>query len=390
MLELADIVREVGPAYLERYGARLLPSHRKALQDIATCRTEALGGEVFWCDHCEQYTYSYHSCGNRHCPKCGQDRADRWRDTQLQKRLPVPYFLVTFTLPHSLNPLARSHQTLVYALLFRTSAEALQVLALNPTWLGGRIGMVGALHTWARDMSYHVHVHYLVPGGGIDPQTGNWLPSHPKFLVPGSAVRTVFRAKFRDALRAAEPALFAQVPPDTWRTTWTVHCKVVGDGQQALTYLTPYVYRVAVSNQRLVSMQDGTVTFRYKPHQGPWKTMTLPACQFLHRFLQHVLPKGLQKIRYYGFLHPSARTTFTTVKHRLDDAVLAPRHWPVPPEAGRSEPHDGTTRTPDHPGGCPHCGHPLRYVGRLARWRLTQGHLTLPRAPPPRRREETA
>jgi hypothetical protein len=382
MLELADIVRAYGPAYLARYGDRMLPSHKKVLQDIATCRTAALGGEVFWCDHCRDYTYRYHSCGNRHCPKCGQDRADRWRDRQLHKRLPVPYFLVTFTLPHTLNALARSNQTLVYDLLFRTSAAALQALALNPTWLGGRIGMLGALHTWQRDMGYHLHVHYLVPGGALDPQSGAWLPAHPKFLVPGSALRTVFRAKFRDALQAAAPDRFRQVPSETWHTTWTVHCKAVGDGRTALKYLTPYVYRVALSNRRLLSMKDGQVTFSYKPHKKGWQTMTLPVLQFLSRFLQHVLPKGFQKVRYYGFLHPSTTETFTALKHRLDDAVLDPRDWPVPTEAGRSGWETGTRHSPEHPGPCPHCGQPLRYLGRLPRWRLAPGQLTLPRPPP--------
>ena len=169
---------------------------------------------------------------------------------QLTKLLPVPYVLVTFTLPHTLNAIARSHHTVIYDLLFTTSADALQTLALNPEWLGGTIGMVGVLHAWDRAMGYHVHVHYLVPTGGIDPDTGAWIPSHPKFLVPASALREVFRAKFRDALYAADPALFTQVPPETWSKAWVVHGKAVGDGRTALTYLAPYVARVALSNQQ--------------------------------------------------------------------------------------------------------------------------------------------
>ena len=388
MLELADIVREYGPDYVEKYGENMLPSHRKALQDISVCRTAALGGEVFYCDHCRESVYSYHSCGNRHCPKCGQDRAERWRDRQLRKRLPVPYFMVTLTLPHSLNALARSHQKLIYNLLFRTSADALQGVALNPKWLGAEIGMVGALHTWKRDMGYHLHVHYLVPGGGIDPTTGEWIPSHPKFLVPGSALREVFRGKFRDALNAADPALFRQAPPETWRTSWVVHCKAVGDGRSALTYLTPYLYRVALSNRRLVSMQDGKVTFSYKPHNAGWRTMTLPALQFISRFLQHVLPSGFQKVRYYGILHPSATKTFTALKQMLEDRILDPKDWPAPPDTGKADAENGTRQTPEHPGRCPHCGGALRYVGRLLRLRLAPGQLTLPRAPPDLNGEE--
>ena len=390
MLELADIFRAYGPAYLEMYGERMLPGHKKAMQDIISCRTEALGGEVFYCDACQAFLYCYHSCGNRHCPKCGQDRADRWRDTQLCKRLPVPYFLVTLTLPHSLNTLAHSHQKLIYDLLFRTSADALQAVALNPTWFGAEIGMVGVLHTWQRDMSYHVHVHYLVPGGGIAPNTGEWLPSHPKFLVPGSALRTVFRAKFRDALKAAAPELFAQVPPETWRITWNVHCDAVGNGRRSVKYLASYLYRVALSNRRLVCMKDGKVTFSYKTRDKGWQTMTLPALKFLSRFLQHVLPKGFQKVRYFGFLHPSARTTFNALKQRLDDAVLDPRHWSLPPEANRSGQEKGTQHTPEHPGVCPHCGTPLRYLGTLRRIRLASGQLTLPRGPPAHTEEQSS
>ena len=384
MLELADIFREYGPAYLETYGARMPPSHAKALQDIVFCRTEALGGEVFYCDHCAEFVYSYHSCGNRHCPKCGQDRADRWRDRQLQKLLPVPYFLVTCTLPHDLNPIARSNQTLISRLLFQSSAEALQTLARNPKWLGGHIGMVGALHTWDRSMGYHLHVHYLVPAGGLDPETGEWVASHPTFLVPGSALRTVFRAKFRDALKAADPELFAQVPPSTWTRKWVVHCKAVGDGSSALKYLTPYIYRVALSNRRLVSMQDGKVTFSYKPHNAPWQTMTLPALDCISRFLQHVLPKGFQKVRYFGFLHPSAKARFTALKQRLDDTVLDPRHWPVSQDLAESNECGHNRHTPDKPGDCPHCGGALRYVGRVLRVRIARLPLAPQRGPPER------
>jgi hypothetical protein len=367
MLELADIFRQYGPAYQAKYGEGMLPSHKKALEDIVCCRTNALGGEVYYCDDCEDRLYSYHSCGNRHCPKCGADRSDKWRDRQLQKLLPVKYFLVTCTLPHDLYDIARSNQKLIYRLLFHTSAEALQNLALNPEWLGGLIGMVGALHTWDRSMGYHLHVHYVVPAGGIDPQTGEWKHTHPKFLVPGAALSKVFRAKFRDALKTEAPKLFAQAPPETWKKTWVVHCKPVGDGKTALKYLTPYIYRVALSNKRLVSMQNGEVTFSYKPRQKAWTTMTLPAMKFMRRFLQHVLPKGFQKVRYFGFLHPSAKKRFNAIREQLTantaeiDAKSAAKEKPEPQETSPNR------HTPDAPGICPHCGAALRYIGRLPR-----------------------
>lgn len=378
MPTLADVFREYGPEYLRRYSDTILPSHRKAIEDIIECRTAVRGGELFWCDACEEYQYVYHSCGNRHCPTCGADRADRWRDRQMEKLLPVPYFLVTFTLPHSLNDVAHSNQKLVYRLLFKTSEEASKTLALNPEWLGGQIGMIGAVHTWMRNMGYHVHVHYLVPAGGIDPQTGDWRPSHPTFLLPGSALSEAFRAKFRDALKAEAPDLFAQVPPETWVKTWVVHCKPVGDGRTALKYLAPYIYRVAISNRRILGMDDGKVTFSYKPRKKAWTTMTLPAMTFMQRFLQHVLPKGFQKVRYVGFLHPSAKTRFTALKEQLDaQAAPADRGKPSDSDDAASRQH-----TPDKPGVCPQCGGPLRYLGRLPRAPARESPLLPQRGPP--------
>jgi hypothetical protein len=314
---------------------------------------------VYWCAQCQDFVYSSHSCGNRHCPTCGGDQADAWRDAPLKKLLPVPYFLVTFTLPHFLNAIARSHQHVIYDLLFKTSADALHTLALNPDWLGGTIGMVGVFHTWDRAMGYHVHVHSLVPAGGLDPETGEWIPSHPKFLVPASALREVFWAKFRDALHAADPALFAQVPPKTWSTAWVVHCKAVGDGRTALKYLAPYVARVALSNRRLVALEEGQVTFRYKPSKNPssknpWTTMTLDVMRFMQRFLQHVLPKGFQKIRSTGFLHPNARTTFTALQAQLaaeaaseclPEALAATFGLEVGSDAPDDDPPDKTNTT---------------------------------------------
>lgn len=382
MLTLADVFREYGPEYLRCYGDTMLPSHRQVIQDIIECRTAVMGGEVFWCDACEDDLYAYHSCGNRHCPTCGADRADHWRDKHLEKLLPIPYFLVTFTLPHSLNPIAHANQKLVYRLLFQASENAMKTVALNPTWLGGQIGMVGALHTWMRHMGYHVHVHSLVPAGGIDPQTGDWKPSHPTFLVPGSALSDVLRAKFRDALKVEAPDLFALAPPTTWTKTWGGHCKAVGDGRTALKYLTPYIYRVAISNSRMVSMDDGTVTFSYKPRKKAWTTMTLPAMQFMQRFLQHVLPKGFQKVRAVGFLHPSAKKRFMALKEQLDVQASTQVESTSRVEDDESDETASRRHTPDAPGVCPHCGAPLRYLGRLPRWPAITRPLPEQRGPP--------
>jgi len=367
MLELADIFRQYAPAYLKKYGVRMLPSHKKAIADIINCRTNALGGEVYYCDECDDRLYSYHSCCNRNCPKCGGDRANKWRDKQLLKLLPVPYFFVTFTLPHTLHKIAHSNQKLLYRLLFQASAEALQALALNPEWLGALIGMVGALHTWDRSMGYHLHVHYIVPAGGIAPKTGQWIPAQPKFLVYGPALSKVFRAKFRDALRSEDPKLFAQAPPETWTKTWNVHCEPVGDGRRCLKYLAAYIYRVAISNQRIVSMANDEVTFSYKPRKKDWTTMTLPVMKFMHRFLQHVLPKGFQKVRYFGFLHPSAKKRFNAIKEQLEENPAEPV-CKTEQNSARPQENSSKRHAPDAPGICPHCGARLRYIGRLPRY----------------------
>jgi hypothetical protein len=230
-------------------------------------------------------------------------------------------------------------------------------MTLNPDWLGGQIGMVGALHTWDRSMGSHLHVHYLVPAGGIEPKTGEWKEAYPKFLLPGSALSEVFRATFRDALNTEAPELFASAPPQTWQKTWVVHFKPVGDGKNALKYLAPYIYRVALSNRRLVSMEDGKVTFSYKPHKKPWTTMTLPALSFMQRFLQHVLPKGFQKVRYCGFLHPSAKKRFNNLKEHFQEKRSQTNKTEAEKSTEKRE-FVVNRHTPEEPGVCPHCGKP--------------------------------
>jgi hypothetical protein len=198
--DLADIFRRYGPTYRAKYGKAMLPSHRRAMADIEQCRTRPLGGHVYYCEGCEQYVYSYHSCQNRHCPQCGHEAGQRWLEKQQQFRLPVPYFMVTFTLPEELRRPARSHQKTIYNILFRTAAAALQQLAWNPRFVGGQIGMVGVLQTWARDLSYHP----LVPGGGLAADGQTWLPASQGFLVSVRALSVLFRGKFRAALEKTD------------------------------------------------------------------------------------------------------------------------------------------------------------------------------------------
>lgn len=250
MVEVAEIFRLHGPDYRAKFAARMLPSHLRAMQDIEACRTESLGGQLYFCAQCDQLRYSDHSCKNRHCPKCQNQQANEWLQEQKELLLPTHYFLVTFTLPAELRALARSNQKTIYNLLFRASSQALRQLAQDPRFVGARLGMVGVLHTWTRQLLYHPHVHYIVTGGGLT-DDGRWRSSRSDFLLPVKALSPIFRAKFRDQLQKS--ALFAVVAPRVWRRDWVVHSEAVGSGEQAFKYLAPYIFRVAISNTACAS-----------------------------------------------------------------------------------------------------------------------------------------
>jgi hypothetical protein len=352
MLEVAEIFRLHGPAYREKFGDRMLPSHRRAMQAIENCRTENLGGQVYFCKQCQAQRYSYHSCKNRHCPKCQNEQANQWLQAQQNLLLPVPHFMVTFTLPDELRALARSNQKLIYNLLFRASSAALLQLAQDSRFVGGRLGMVGVLHTWTRQLLFHPHVHYIVTGGGLT-DDGRWRSSRKDFLVPVKALSPIFRAKFRDALKQTE--LLAQVPAQIWQKDWVVHSEPVGSGQQAFQYLAPYIFRVAISNHRLRSLQHGAVTFSYKESAtDQLKRRTVTAQEFIRRFLQHVLPSRFIKVRYYGLLSPAHRQLLLKARQLLSAITSKLKSTDIkitPPPALLS---------------CPHCGGPLTLLSLLA------------------------
>jgi len=354
MSDLAEVFRRYGAAYQAQYGRQLLPSHRQAMRAILQCRTPALGGQVYTCRDCQHTRYSYHSCRNRHCPKCQSQRTQTWLAQQQTLQLPVPYFLLTFTVPEALRAVMRRHQKQLYALLFQASAQATQQLAQDPRFVGGKLGLLGVLQTWGRTLSYHPHVHYLVPGGGVDAQ-GQWRPARKTFLLPVKALSRLFRAKFRDALRTT--AVFGAVPPQVWQQPWVVHCQPVGDGQAALKYLAPYIFRVALSNRRIVKVADGRVTFRYRP-TGSHKdqTCTLSAHEFMRRFLQHVLPKGFVKVRYYGLFSPAYRTQLTRLRQELRSCATRTHDGLEPAPAAHTQTTPATL--PCH--ACPTCGRPMQ------------------------------
>jgi ribosomal protein L37AE/L43A len=353
MVEVAEIFRAHGPEYLAKYGERMPRNHLRAMRDIEQCRTPVLGGQVYVCTKCDERRYSYHSCKNRHCPKCGNDQAEKWLEEQKELLLPVVHFLVTFTLPEELRRVARSNQKTVYSILFRASSEALQKLAWDERFVGGRVGMVGVLHTWTRALIYHPHVHYIVTGGGLS-EKGEWKRSREDFLVPVRALSVIFRAKFRDLLKKTE--LFDQVDARVWKKEWVVHSEPVGTGEAAFKYLAPYVFRVAISNNRIVKLDDGRVTFKYKDSATDQvKFATVSAEEFMRRFLQHVLPERFVKVRYYGLLSPGNRHLLKRVR----EALGARASGSVARSEDRATNQRETLR-------CPSCGNEMKLIGTLS------------------------
>jgi hypothetical protein len=352
MPELAEIFRRYGQQYREKYKDTILPSQLRAMWDIENCRTETMGGHAYLCqdDSCGQYLYSYHSCKNRHCPKCQNDQAEIWLHQQRDKLLPVPHFLVTATLPLELRGIAYAKQRIIYNMLFKSSAAALQKLALDPRFIGGHIGMTGVMHTWNKTAGYHPHIHFLIPGGGLSPDHSRWLAAKEDFFIRVELISSIFRAKFRDALK--KNGLFSLVPPALWRKNWVVHCEAVGSGKEAIIYLARYVFRVAITNNRIVELESDQVTFRCQDSKTKqWYLKKLPAITFIQRFLQHVLPKNFQKVRYYGIFSHTKRNLLQVVRYILRAPMRRPK--------------------PDNPGSgrlrCPKCNGSLRFIAKIQR-----------------------
>lgn len=326
MLEVAEIFRLHGESFRAHHD--VAPWQRKAMADIEHCRTAYFGGHLERCDRCGHEHYSYHSCRNRHCPKCHGEQTDAWLQKQQARLLPVAYYLLTFTLPAWLRPLARTHPRQIYNLLIRAAVASLQKLARDPQWVGGALPILAVLHTWTRAMLFHPHVHLLVPAGGICPK-GAWVKAkHPNFLVPGYALSQIFRAKIRAGLKKLgllEPGC------PCWNQKWDVNCRHAGSGEKVLDYLARYVFRIAITNSRLEKLESGEVTFRYRDNKTQQlRHLTLPAEEFIDRFLQHVLPKGFVKVRTYGLWSAPQQKLLAKVQIQL--AIASPARLLALPE----------------------------------------------------------
>ena len=327
-LEVADIVRAVGNRFWEKHKSHLAWVHRKVLDAIVRCRTAALGGHRDKCVRCGHVTASYNSCRNRHCPKCQGNVRAKWLAARAAELLPVPYFHIVFTLPHELSALVLQNKRLLYDLLFRTSAASLLELARDPKRLGADIGFLGVLHTWGQNLQVHPHVHYIVPAGGLALDGSRWVDSSRKFFLPVKALSRVFTDKFCEELRElynqdrlqfhnsieqlASPGAFSRFLWQLGQKKWVVYAKPpFGGAEHVLNYLARYTHRVAISNHRLVAFENDRVSFRWRDyaHGGKKKVMTVSADEFLRRFLLHVLPKGLVRIRHFGFFANRRRET---------------------------------------------------------------------------------
>ena len=372
--EVADIIRSAGADFIARNRSWLRWTHIKVLLAIARCRTAALGGHIDACTRCgHRAAISYNSCRNRHCPKCQTGARERWIQARRRELLPTPYVHVVFTLPPQLASLALQNKKLIYGLLLRASAETLLEVARNPTHLGAEIGFFSVLHTWNQKLQIHPHVHCVIPAGGLSPDHTRWIRSHPRFFLPIHVLRRVFRGKFVDSLKSAfqqgqlhlsgnlaplaQPKIFASWCRPLFRKHWIVYSKPpFGGPEYVLHYLGRYTHRVAISNHRLVSFNDGQVKFRWRDsaHDNEQKLMTLSLDEFLGRFLLHLLPKGFVRIRHFGFLASRHRAQLLPLCFAALDS------GPAQTETATSTAQDASPNWL-----CPKCGGPMVVIERL-------------------------
>jgi hypothetical protein len=373
--EVADVIRRCGGRFLDCYRKSLTWPQVKVLNAITRCRTAALGGHHDQCDRCGHQTISYNSCRNRHCPKCQTNARDKWLRARQQELLPTVYYHLVFSVPHRLVPLMWQNKKAVFTLLFETSAASLLEVAADPRHLGAHIGFLSVLHTWGQTLQPHPHIHCVVPGGGLSPDQERWIHSPRNFFLPVRVLSRVFRGKFvaglkqlflKDKLRffgacqqLSDQKVFAAFLRTLFREDWVVYSKQpFGGPEHVLHYLARYTHRVAISNHRLLDVTDGEVTFRWKDyaHRNKCRKMTLSHQEFLRRFLQHVLPRGFPRIRYFGFL---------ANRHRGLSLPLCRELLAVSPP-------DITVAAAIAVHPCPRCRSPMRIIQRFTAAELSR------------------
>jgi hypothetical protein len=378
---LGDVIRRFSPALFDQRGGKVSPAQHAVLSTLGRCHTAALGGHLYRCDSCGVERPAYNACGNRHCPSCLGHKSAAWLEDRAAELLPVPYFHVVFTVPTEIAALALGNKKIVYGILFRAASETLLEAAADPEHLGADIGFLAILHTWTQTLLHHPHVHCIVPGGGLSPDGARWVMSRDDFFVHYKVLSRWFRGKFlaylAEAARAgalrfagataqlATPAGFASFLQEQRDKEWVVYIKPpFGSPEQVLKYLARYTHRVAISDRRILAVEDAGVTFRYRDNTRGQQVMTLDGVEFLRRFLLHVLPSGFVRIRYYGLLANRVREKNLTLCREL----LAANVGLPAPTAPTAPTTPATPPAEDDRDRCPCCGvGRLRAVGVLAR-----------------------
>ncbi len=313
MAAITDIFRTFAPEYLERF-PNLPDQHKKIIDAIVNCRSGNLGVIFYRCEGCGTTHRIDRSCGNRHCPGCQYHKSRDWLERQLSRRLPGKHFMLTFTMPEQIRPFCRSHQSLAYETLFNAAAGAIKKLARDPRYIGTDLpGFTGVLHTWGRQLQYHPHVHFIAVAGGLSKNREKWLTAGNEFYLPVRALAKIFKARFKAAME--KNGMLPVIDPQVWQITWNVNCQAVGDAETSLKYLAPYVFRVAISDSRIVAAEGRQVTFSYrKSASNRTRKTTLDVIEFLRRFLQHVLPSGFMKVRHYGFMNSACKVSLVRLR----------------------------------------------------------------------------
>jgi ssDNA-binding Zn-finger/Zn-ribbon topoisomerase 1 len=381
-LEVADIFRAHGPAWREANAGHVSLDQLKVMSAIETCRTAALGGHVARCEKCSHTLVAYNSCRNRHCPKCQGAAANEWLAEREAELLPVPYFHVVFTLPAAIADIAYQNKAVIYDLLLKVSAETLMTIAADPKHLGARVGILSVLHTWGSALTHHPHVHMIVPGGGIALDGKSWVACRPSFFLPVRVLSRLFRRLLLEKLMAAhrdgelqffgkhaplaDPQAFAAYLAPSRKSEWVVYSKrPFGGPSDVLRYLARYTHRVAISNQRLIALDDNTVTFKWKDYRVEarerYKVMSLVIGEFIRRFLLHVLPSGFHRIRFYGLLAGSKRANNIALARDLLAIPL------LPIEAIKAASTIKTDEAQEAKHACPCCGGRMIIIERFQR-----------------------
>jgi hypothetical protein len=380
-VEVADVLRAQGNAFIDRHQNRIRFQQMKVMRAIVNCRTAALGGHRDKCTKCDFRVHSFNSCRNRHCPKCQAQARKRWIAARERELLSTPYFHVVFSLPHELNPLLRQNEVELYDLLFQAVAETLMEAAANPEHLGAEIGFFGILHTWGQNLLFHPHIHCVVPSGGLAPGRTRWIRGSERFFLPLEVLKKVFRGKFVDGLKQAYAQkrlcldgpiqhlsrgnCFTAFVQKLHRHKWVVYAKApFGGPEQVLRYLGRYTHRVAISNHRLLAFDGNNVTFRWRDysHGNVQRTMTITAEEFIRRFLLHVLPKGFVRIRHFGFMANFQRSkSFELCRQLLGMASVV---------------HTTEDPSTDSPWSCPLCHAPMTVIERLTAMQIAWSFLS--------------